>query len=62
MHLGVLADPAAADHDIVEGNVEYALLQVNVTDLQCAKLAAAGAARFAGTGLICGGADPGRRT
>jgi hypothetical protein len=36
--LRVLADPEAADHDVVERDMEDAILQVDVADLQCAQL------------------------
>jgi hypothetical protein len=41
MGLGVIADPVAADYDVVERNVENSLVQVNVTDLQRAQFAPA---------------------
>ncbi len=37
--LGVLADPKAIAHDVGVGEVEDAVVKVDVTDLQCAQLA-----------------------
>jgi hypothetical protein len=39
MRLGVLPDPAAADHDVVVRQVEDAVLQIDIADLQRAQLA-----------------------
>ena len=35
MRLGVLPDPLAGDHDVVVRQMEDAVNQINIADLQC---------------------------
>jgi hypothetical protein len=41
VRLGVLPNPEAADHDVIESNMEDTVGQVDITDLQRAQLTSA---------------------